>query len=309
MAVLMTACSSGPALRDLELPIQRVELSSTPFFAQDRYQCGPAALATVLVSDGVEITPDELVSHIYIPERQGSLQAEIIAATRRFDRVPYVLEPSLQDLLAEVASGKPVLVLQNLGIRLVPQWHYAVVIGYDAPADSLLLRSGTNERLSMTRSRFLGTWVRADQWALLAVAPDQPPVTAQVQDWLRSASAFEELGRPEIAAEAYEAATRRWPDQPLAWNALANARYAMADLTAAESALRHSLQLHPSAVAYNNLAHVLSRRGCAVEAMDQLVMAESMDDSDAITALLLSTRQSITAEFGYADQSIQSCRQ
>ena len=75
-----------------------MELGSTPFFAQDRYQCGPAALATVLVADGVDVTPDELVSHVYIPERKGSLQAEIIATTRRYDRIPYVIEPSFHDL-------------------------------------------------------------------------------------------------------------------------------------------------------------------------------------------------------------------
>src|SRR5690606_15890104 len=58
-------------------------LDNVPFFAQDEYQCGPAALATVLVADGVEVTPEELVDQVYVPARQGSLQIEMLAAPRR----------------------------------------------------------------------------------------------------------------------------------------------------------------------------------------------------------------------------------
>ena len=78
---------------------------------------------------------DELVAQIYLPERKGSLQPEIIAAVRRYDRVPYRIEPALPALLAELRAGRPVLILQNLGLRSLPRWHYAVVIGYSATAD------------------------------------------------------------------------------------------------------------------------------------------------------------------------------
>src|SRR5207237_9306004 len=53
---------------------EHVELTQVPFFPQDEYQCGPAALATVLASSGVKVTPEELVAQVYIPERKGSLQ-------------------------------------------------------------------------------------------------------------------------------------------------------------------------------------------------------------------------------------------
>lgn len=308
MAVLLTACSSGPTLRDYELVTERVEIISTPFFSQDRYQCGPAALATVLVSDGVKITPAELVSHIYIPERKGSLQVEIIAATRRFGRIPYVLTPDLQDLLAEVADGKPVLVMQNLGISILPRWHYAVVIGYDISSDSILLRSGREELLSMKLGRFLGTWSRARYWALRSVRPDEIPVTAKVESWLNAASAFEELGKPELAAEAYEAAIRRWPEEPLVWAALASAHYMLSDLSAAENALRHSVQLQPTASSHNNLAYILHQRGCLPEALHHMDLADSMEGADEISGILLRTRQGITKDLEMSRQSTGSCQ-
>jgi tetratricopeptide (TPR) repeat protein len=303
MAVVLAGCANGPPLRDYDLPAATVELSDTPFFPQQRYQCGPAALATVLVADGVAVTPDELAPYVYLPERRGSLQAEILAATRRYDRVPYALRPSFDDLLTELTAGTPVLVMMNLGLKLIPQWHYAVVIGYHVPSDSLLLRSGTSERQRMSRSRFQSAWLRADNWAMVAVQPDSPPATAQSGSWLRTANAFEELGQAALAAQAYEAATRRWPDQPLVWQALANARYNLKDLSAADAALRHALQLARSVTAHNNLAHVLHQRGCLAEANVQIGLAESMPDAAAFANVLVRTRAAITAS-----GSLQSVR-
>lgn len=298
LALGLTACASGPALRDYSLPQASVELSNTPFFPQDEYQCGPAALATVLGAGGLAVTPDELRPLIYLPGRQGSLQAEIVSVTRRHGRIPYIVKPDMKDLLAEVAAGTPVLVMQNLGVKSLPQWHYAVVIGYDTVSDSLLLRSGTNERLKMKRTRFQGTWMRAQNWAMVAVLPQNPPPSADHVNWLLAASAFEELGQPEVAVEAYQSATLRWPDQPLTWQALANARYALGELPAAETALRRAVQLAPSAAAHNNLAHVLHQRGCLDDAQEEIARAETMADAENLTDVVARTRAAIEAETG-----------
>src|SRR5437763_1585351 len=50
------------------------ELKSVPFFPQEDYQCGPAALATVLAYTGTSVTPEALVKQLFVPARQGSLQ-------------------------------------------------------------------------------------------------------------------------------------------------------------------------------------------------------------------------------------------
>ncbi len=117
-----------------------MELSATPFFPQSDYQCGPAALATVLTASGVTTTPEALVPKVYLPGRQGSLQPELVAAARQYDRLAYVLEPALAQVVAEVAAGRPVLVMQNLGLASYPVWHFAVVVGYDREAEQLVLR-------------------------------------------------------------------------------------------------------------------------------------------------------------------------
>jgi hypothetical protein len=88
--LLLTGCASlAPQTATLRetfhtkgLP-ERVELTEVPFFPQTEYQCGPAALATVLAASGAKVTPDELVPQVYLPERKGSLQVEMLAAARR----------------------------------------------------------------------------------------------------------------------------------------------------------------------------------------------------------------------------------
>ena len=94
------------------------------------------------LSSGLEVNPEELVGLVYIPEKKGSFQVELLAAARTHGRIPYVIDPQLQVLLAEVDADHPVLVMQNLGVSWYQAWHYAVVAGYDLDREELLLRSG-----------------------------------------------------------------------------------------------------------------------------------------------------------------------
>ena len=123
LLVTLAGCATPQTERLLETAPafpRPVELTAVPFFPQEAYQCGPAALATVLNSSGLNVTPEALAPQVYLPERQGSLQFELLAAARRHGRVPYVLRPQLETLVTEVASGHPVLVLQNLGVAALP---------------------------------------------------------------------------------------------------------------------------------------------------------------------------------------------
>ena len=157
-----------------------------PFFPQTDYQCGPAALATVLSYSGLAVTPDELVRDVYIPERRGSLQVELAAATRRHGRIPYVVDPAPSMLLAEVAAGNPVLVLQDLGAWGVRAWHYAVVVGYDPQRELYVLRSGRQRRHFETAARFLGSWKHSDNWGFVVVQPGVIPATATPETFVQT---------------------------------------------------------------------------------------------------------------------------
>ncbi len=278
---LLGACARTPIVPVgvAGLPAQ-AELTEVPFFPQEDYQCGPAALATVLTQRGIDTSPDQLVDRVYLPGRQGSLQVEMVATARAHNLLVYPLEPRLEAILSEVAAGNPVLVLQNLAFDRWPQWHFAVVVGYDLNSQTLVLRSGTTRRWTGTFSQFERSWAKGQRWAVVTVEPDKLPDTAKETVWLQAASDLEQTGRHEAALQAYETATDHW-SSGLSWFALANARYSQGDKREAEYALRNSVQHDASfAPGWFNLAQVLSERGCASQASSARACAIKLAPDD-----------------------------
>jgi len=260
---LLAGCATGPELQWLRETGTTIELVDVPFFAQDQYQCGPAALATVLVSGGVEVTPQQLVPQVYVPDRRGSLQAELLAATRSHDRVPYVMRDSIAPILDVLHSGQPVLVLQNLGLDRWPLWHYAVLIGFDADSEEFLLRSGTTQRQRSSARSFLASWDRGGRWSMVAVPANAPPAGADAIRWLQAVAPFESTGKLDMAIAGYEAAVAHWPDSGMAWTALGNVLYLQQAFAAAAAAYERALALSSEFwVARNNLVQTLIAQGC-----------------------------------------------
>jgi hypothetical protein len=260
-AVLLSGCAGTPQTWALTqsppaLP-ERFELRQVPFFPQQALQCGPAALATLLVHEGVETSPEALTPRLFIPAREGTLQLELLAAARGHDRLAVALEPELGAVLDAVAAGHPVLVLQNLGLPIAPRWHYAVVVGYDLAAGELVLRSGAERRWITPLGTFERTWARGEHWAIVTVAPGEVPAGVTLLDYLAAARDLEAGGKQAAARASYAAAARAWPGRALPELALANLDYAQGDLEAAEAALRRAVRAEPESVAaWNNLAHV-----------------------------------------------------
>jgi tetratricopeptide (TPR) repeat protein len=298
-AVVLGGCAGVPPVLAPRLPDDArhaaVELDATPFHPQTVHQCGPAALATVLEASGVQVTPADLVSRVYLPQRKGSLQAEMVAATRSYARLPYVIEPGIDALLAELRAAHPVLVLQNLGFSFYPLWHYAVVIGYLPDDDAVILRSGDKRRLIMPAARFLRTWGLAGYWGLVVLRPGEFPARPSATGYLKAAADLETVGQTRAAALAYGAAAKRWPHEATAWLGLGNTRYQAGDLAGAEDAYRQAVHVDPGFLAaWNNLAEVLAERGCFVSAISTLDRAlERSGTTDSLRNQLLQTRREI----------------
>lgn len=280
---LLSACASLPqseALRSegsAHLP-PRAELDAVPFFAQEQYQCGPAALAMALNATGLAITPEALTDEVYIPGREGSLQVEMLAAARRHGRLAYALAPELKDVLAEVAAGHPVIVLQNLGPwAFRPYWHYAVVVGYDLEKNVILLHSGTRARRALAMGLFEYLWIDGGRWAMVALAPDRLPASAREEKLASAAVALEKSGRIAAARLAYSSLLRRWPGNLVALMGLGNTEYALGRPAAAETAFRLATLAHPlAAAAFNNLAQVLADQGRLDAALEAARKAVSL---------------------------------
>jgi tetratricopeptide (TPR) repeat protein len=297
VALAIAGCASHPPV-ELPASAEPVELAATPFFAQEIHQCGPAALATVLVASGVEVSPEDLARQTYLPARHGSLQLELIAAARRHGRIPYVLDPQLDALTAELDAGRPVLVLQDLGIGPLHAWHYAVAVGFAREPAQLILRSGRNQRLQMPLQRFMRSWDKAQRWAIVTLLPDQLPAAAESQRYIESVLPLEEIGDYATAARAYRTALTRWPHDPVALFGLASAQYHLGDLQAAQAGYLAALAVAPgNPLVLNNLAEVLLERGCPQQARRFAAAAEVNLPADAeLAGAVADTRARIDAQ-------------
>lgn len=304
---LVVAAAAGCASRGPVLPdtvqetgaARRIELSRTPFFPQTEYYCGPAALATVLNTSGIQVGLEELGGRVYLPEKRGSLQIEVMAAARHYRRMPYRIDPQLSALLAEMRAGRPVLVFQNLGIKLIPVWHYAVVIGYDADQDTIVLRSGQTRRRVMTAGNFLDTWERAENWGIVVLRPGEMPTNPDRSRYLSAAAAMEKLASAELVLEWLRAARQQWPGSAMVHFALGNNLYEAGDGEAAVAAYREALSLDAELLAArNNLAHVLAERGCPAEALKEIdrALAVPADAGGELRKTLEQTRTEIVEQ-------------
>jgi hypothetical protein len=269
----LTGCAGGPELRTTPAgdPLPAVvELRSTPFHPQTEHQCGPAALATLLGSAGMEAQPTTLAGEVYLPGRSGALQVELAAAVRARGLLAYPVTPSLDALHRELAAGRPVLVLQQIGLGASAPWHYAVVIGYDARRGTVLLRSGTTRRLELRAEAFDYTWSRSARWGLLALRPGELPADAGLERYMAAAASLEASGT-DAALVAYRAAALQWPDASLPWIGIGNVAALRSDWPSAERAYGEALRRDATdAAAVNNRAEALARLGCGEAARSVL---------------------------------------
>jgi tetratricopeptide (TPR) repeat protein len=267
-----------------QLPLQ-AELVAVPFHAQETHQCGPAALAMALNAAGVAVTPQQLVEQVYLPGREGSVQVEMLAATRRNGVLAYPIAPQMQDVLREVAAGSPVVVLQNLGLSWYPLWHYAVVVGYDLPRREIILRSGLTQRQVLPLATFEHTWARSGYWAMLTLPPGNMPQSANESTYIAAAVATEKFISAPQAEAVYAAALQRWPQNLSAHIGQGNAAYAQGDLQRAEQAYRQAAQHHPdSSIAFNNLAQTLADQKRYPEALEYAERAVKLGGAEQAAA-------------------------
>jgi tetratricopeptide (TPR) repeat protein len=281
--LLLVALTLGCAHRGRErrflpsvgLP-RSVKVASVPFCPQQDHRCGPAAMAMVLQWTGIDLTPRDLVSELFTPSRQGSLQTALIAAARRHNRLAYPIG-GIEELFTELAAGHPVIVLQNLGLGWFPRWHYAVTIGYDAEKEVIILHSGQEPGRHMDWTLFMRTWRRADYWGLVVLSAGRLPASADENSYLRAVLGLEQAGQWQGAARAYSGAIDRWPSSLGALMGLGNCCRAVGDLVAAEQTFKRAAEAHPeSGAAFNNLAHVLAEQGRYAEAVEMATRAVAL---------------------------------
>ena len=171
---LIAACSggcatSGPVSRPGILPPLAVPIDNVPFHPQHRYQCGPAALASVLNFHGDPVTVEEISGALY---RDGpvrgtlSLDLGLYARSRGFSATWGSM--TRQELLRFTTEGSPLIVMIDQGFSAVSKHHFLVVVG--SYPQGILVHDRKHAYAALPWAKFLGPWERAGTWTL-RIAP------------------------------------------------------------------------------------------------------------------------------------------
>ena len=233
---------------------------------------------------------DELSHQVFTPGREGSFQADLLAASRRHGMLAVSVH-HLRDLLGELAAGEPVLILQNLGLSWYSRWHYAVAVGYDLDHDQISLHSGSDHSELMDLGTFEHTWDRGGDWGLVILPPHHLPVLLPERDIVDAAAGLELAGQWIAAEAAYRQILKRWPHSLEARIGLANTRYAAHDLKNVIVELQVAVADHPRAApAWHNLAIALNEDRRLEEACVAAHKALETVDPSGLDAYLVSMR-------------------
>lgn len=230
--LLLAGCQGTPQTDQLAKAapaglVSAHQIENVPFIAQQQYYCGPTTLAEVFGFYGTSVSANEIAPKIFIPDKEGSLQLEMVTATRQYQYLPYQTQGSLTLLMQLISDDIPVIVFQNLSISLLPQWHYAVVTGYDLTRKTIKLHTGVTQDHEMSFSLFEKTWGRGNYWLL---APVPPEVTSEhMVPFTYVSAAYDMLKVADNNADQQtqalaflKSATQQWPNQWLAYFLLAN---------------------------------------------------------------------------------------
>jgi len=150
-------------------------------------------------------------------------------------------------------------VFQNLGVKYIARWHYAVAIGYNLNSNTIILRSGKHKRRITKLKLFERTWKRSGYWAIVVTPANKIPKTATAIAWLTALSLYESDTKDSRQVKlAYRIALKRWPKSSLLHLTSGNYWYQKKSWKQAGIYYGKSVQLDPkNSDAWNNYANLM----------------------------------------------------
>jgi len=97
---------------------------------------------------------DEVAEQTLTPKLKGSLQLHMKATARQYGLIPYEINKNLKSVLRELSNDTPVIVLFNLGLKVVPVWHYSVATGFNKNEKKIFLSAPKGDETWMTFEEF-----------------------------------------------------------------------------------------------------------------------------------------------------------
>lgn len=160
--VWLAGCSPLQPYRSDGNSVDLRVLEEVPFVRQaGPYDCGPAALASLLEYKGYRVPIETIRRQVYTPALRGSLLPDMENFARRQGAATRSGRGDLALLRHQVDAGRPVLIPVETGFGPASAPHYMVVFGY-GDAD-FLVHAGERESVLIAADQLLRRWTRMNR--------------------------------------------------------------------------------------------------------------------------------------------------
>ncbi len=169
LPLLWTGCAATPALPPGFQPPEKSRIiTGVPFHAQEDYQCGPAALASVLNFHGDPVTPEAIAGDIFRPGLRATVTLDLVlyARSRGFPAQWFSGRP--EDIVRAVDRNRPLVVMLDYGWNAISKNHFLVLFGYSP--QGVIVHDGRRRDKLIPWNDFLPPWLKAGGWTM-AVEP------------------------------------------------------------------------------------------------------------------------------------------
>ncbi len=238
------------------LPIAST-IENVSFIDQSVGYCGPATLTMAMQHAGHAVKIENIAAQVYTPGFKGSLQSDMISTSRRQGMTAIPIQ-DLSSLLSEVSDGNPVIIFQNLALSWMPQWHYALILGYDLQKKEIIMHSGHKAYTKIDMADFERSWRLGDYWGLVVLPAGKLAASASELSHAAAAVGLEQANKFNEAEISYRGILKKWPTSLVALIGLSNLTFKKGHYKETISLLKLATKSHPeSEAAKHNLAVVM----------------------------------------------------
>lgn len=139
-------------------------IEKVPFYPQETYQCGPAALAGVLNYWGVDVAPEEIAENIFSESARGTLNIDMALYAQSKGLQAKYYRGGIEDIKRKISNGFPMITLVDYGFMAYQVNHFMVIIGFNE--HGVVVNSGKYQGRLLSWREFEKAWKKTHFWTL-----------------------------------------------------------------------------------------------------------------------------------------------